>query len=108
MQRVLLALDEAPTLACQPGILGLAHRIQGYAQMPQHVERVEQHGRVWRVLRLKRGGTNQLPPVHHRQPDSVARRRIQPLVEFVHARFQAVGTAEPERPSSFHVAARIR
>ena len=103
-QRVLLALDEAPARARQPGILGLAHRIQGCTQVTQHVELVEQNGCVWRMFRLERGDAKRLPHVHHRQPDAVALRRTQPLVELVHARFRAVVATEPDRPSSFQVA----
>src|SRR6266481_2338404 len=40
-QRVFLALDVAPLTACKPGILALANRIQGLAQMANDMELVE-------------------------------------------------------------------
>jgi hypothetical protein len=103
-QRVLLALDEAPARSCQPGILGLAHRIQRLAKMTQHVEFVEQDGRLWRVLRLQGRVAECLPHVHDRQSYLLALRRAQPLVELVHARFRAVLSPEPDRPPPLQVA----
>ena len=103
-QCVLLTLDEAPVLARQAGALGLAHRVQRLAEMAQHMELVEQDGCLRRVLRLQGRVAERLPHVHHRQPDSLASRRAQQLVELVHARLGAVFAAKPDRPPLLQVA----
>jgi len=41
-QRVLLALDEAPILAAETGVLGLSHLVERFAEMTHDVELVEQ------------------------------------------------------------------
>src|SRR6266481_3996141 len=67
-QRVFLALDEAALLPRQTRILALSHLIEGFAQVANDVELVEQD----RGLRgVGVGGVaKRLPHVHHGEPDA--------------------------------------
>src|SRR5919198_1346137 len=101
-QDVLLTLDVAPILALQPGVLGLAHLVQGVVQVPHHMEFVEQDGGLGRPLGadIAEG----FPHIHHRQPDAMALPLTQPLVELFHAGLRAILAAKPDRPGPDQIA----
>src|SRR5450756_2665113 len=61
-QRVFLTLDVAPLAALEPAILALANRIQGFAQMADDMELIEQNRRL-RRMRIRRQ-SKRLPHVH--------------------------------------------
>src|SRR3990172_2329139 len=101
-QRVLLALDEAPVLAGEPGVLALAHRVECGPEMPQHVELVEQHMGL-RGVTL--GRIAKRPPhVHHCEADAGGLSGPQPLEEAVHAGLGAVLASKPDRPHAHQIA----
>src|SRR5215831_3485010 len=102
-QGVLLAFDELAVLALEPGVFRLAHFVQGLAQVAQHVEFVEQAGRLRRMGRLEGGGAKGLPHVHNRQSDFVALLGSQLLVEQIHTGLRAIFAPEPEHPSALQV-----
>src|SRR5580704_17559083 len=52
-QRVFLALNVAPLATLEPGVLALANRIEGLAQMADDMELVEQNRRL-RRMRMRR------------------------------------------------------
>ena len=54
--RVLLALDEAPVLAAEAGVLGLAHLVERLAEMAHDVELVEQDAACGACSRELRNG----------------------------------------------------
>src|ERR1700716_2368203 len=101
-QGVFVALDEAPVLAAETGVFGLAHLVERLAEMAHDVELVEQD------RRLRRGGhrgvAERLPHVHHRQTKAVALLAAQPSIELRHAGLRPVLTAEPDRPLALQVA----
>src|ERR1700704_275494 len=101
-QGVFLALDVAPVAAGKPRVLALADRIQGFAQMAQDVELVEQN-RGLRRMRLRRQA-ERFPHVHHGKAKARALPRAEPGVEGAHARLRAVLAAEPDRPPANEVA----
>lgn len=103
-QGVCLALDVGALLAGQPGILPLTDCIEGFAQMAQDMELVEQDGRRWCMVRVARRGAEGFPHIHHRQANFLALLRPQPLIELIHTRFRAVRTSEPDGPPSHQVA----
>ena len=99
---VLLALDEAPVLAREAGLLALAHGVQGLAEVAQHVTLVEQDAGLWGV---GLGGVpERLPHVHHRHPNPRALLGPQPLEEFVHAGLGTILAPKPDRPLPDQVA----
>src|SRR5215475_13974417 len=69
-QIVLLALDEAPILAAEAGVFGLAHLVERLAEMAHDVKLVEQDRGLWRFI--LRGVAERLPHVHHGEPDFTA------------------------------------
>src|SRR5712692_7182522 len=101
-QRVFLTLDVAPLAAREPGILTLANRIQGLAQMADDMELVEQNRRL-RCMRIRRQ-TERLPHVHDGEANARTLSLAEPAVELAHARLRAVGAAEPDRPPAHKVA----
>src|SRR5260370_33976165 len=82
-QRVFLALDEAALLPRQTRILALSHLIEGFAQVANDVELVEQD----RGLRgVGVGGVaKRLPHGHHGEPDARALLFAKPLIALRHA-----------------------
>jgi len=62
-QRVLLALDEAPVLAREAGVLALAYDVQSLTEVAQHVELVEEDAGLRGVALC--GVPERLPHVHH-------------------------------------------
>src|SRR4030095_2242706 len=102
-QGVLLAFDELAVLALEPGVFRLAHFVQGLAQVAQHVEFVEQDGRLWRMGRLEGRGAKGLPHVHDRQSDLVALLGSHLLVEQIHTCLRALFAPEPEDPAALQV-----
>src|SRR6266571_4998099 len=102
-QGILLAFDELAVLALEPGVFRLAHFVQGLAQVAQHVEFVEQDGRLRRMGRLEGGGAEGLPHVHDRQSDLVALLGSQLLVEQIPTGLRALFAPEPEYPSALQV-----
>jgi len=72
--------------------------------MTHHVDLGEQDGRLRRNTQLERRAAERLPYVHHREPNPLALRRPQPLIERIHALFRSVVASEPDRPSPFQVA----
>ena len=101
-QRVLLALDVAPFLASESGVLALAHLIERLAQVAQDVELVEQD-RCLRRFFLGHGA-KRFPHVHHRQADACGLGFAQPVVDLRQARRRAVLTAKPDRAATDEVA----
>ncbi len=94
-QRVLLALDVAPILAAEAGILGFAYLVERLAQVAHDVELVEQNRRLRRSI--VRRVAKRLPHVHHRQADARGFPLAKPVVELPHARFRTVLAAKPDR-----------
>src|SRR5215467_5289050 len=101
-QIVLLALDEAPILAAEAGVFGLAHLIERLAEMAHDVELVEQDRGLWRFI--LRDIAERLPHVHHGEPDFTALFRAQPIVERRHAGLGTIRAAEPDRSFADQVA----
>src|SRR6202171_3380212 len=99
---VLLALDEAPTLAAQAGGFGLAHLVERLAEMAHDVEFVEQDRRLRRLVR--RDVAERLPHVHHGKLDLAALFEPRPVVERRHAGLGTVLAAKPDRPLANQVA----
>src|SRR6202171_159064 len=99
---VLLALDEAPTLAAQAGGFGLARLVERLAETPREVELVEQDRRLRRFV--LRDGAERLPHVHHGELDFAALFEPQPVVERRHAGLGTVLAAKPDRPLANQVA----
>src|ERR1700675_3120725 len=99
---VLLALDEAPTLAAEAGVFGLAHLVERLAEMAHDVELVEQDRRLRRFV--LRDVAERLPHVHHGEPDFAALFEPQPVVERRHAGLGTILAAEPDRPLANEVA----
>src|SRR3954454_22299898 len=77
-QCVLLALDEPPVLPREPGVLTLAHLVQGLVQVLEDMELVVDYAGLGRVPRLEGGVAERLPHGHHGQADSLAFPRPQP------------------------------
>lgn len=103
-QRVLLTLDEASALARQSLVLALAHLVEGLAEVADDVELVEQDVSLRRVLGLERRRAERLPHVHHSQPDALAHRRAEALVELVHTGLGAVLATEPDGSPTLEIA----
>ena len=91
-------------LPVKPLVLALAHLVEGIAEVTDDVELVEQDVRLRCVLGLQRRRTERLPHVHHGQPDALAHRRSEALVELVHAGLGAVLATEPDGSSTLEVA----
>jgi hypothetical protein len=68
-QCVLLALDELSVLSREPGVLALAHLVQGLVQVLENVKLVVEDAGLGRVPRLEGGVAERLPHVHHGQAD---------------------------------------
>ena len=101
-ERVALALDEGPVLRGDPFVLGSADLIHGIGQMAQDVELVEQN------LGLRRLGLHRvaedLPHIHHRQPNTGRLLGAQVEKEPVQVGFRPPLPADPDRPASLQVA----
>ena len=101
-QDILLCLDVTPILPRQPALFGLHHLVERIAQVTHDVKLVEQDRRL-RCTR--RGGlAKRLPPVHHRQPNSLGLLLAQPVIERVHAGLRTILAAKPDRSASNQVA----
>jgi len=96
-QGVPLPLDERPVFSRQTPVLGPAHLVQGLAQVPHHVELVEQDRRLRGVRLLPGGLQERLPHIHDRDLDLLALLGAQPRIEGVHGGLRAVHTPEPDR-----------
>src|ERR1700686_2139835 len=101
-QRVFLTLDVAPLAALEPSILALANRIQGFAQMADDMELVEQN-RGLRRIRLRRPA-ERFPHVHDGKPNARTLLLPEPSVEPTHARLRAVLASKPDRAPPNEVA----
>lgn len=101
-QGVFLALDEAPVLAAQPGVFGLAHLVERLAEVAHDVELVEQD----RGLRRgRRGGVaERLPHVHDGEADLAALLRPQFVVELRQTALRPILAAEPNGASGQQIA----
>src|SRR6202030_1317233 len=97
-----LALDEAPTLAAEAGVFGLAHFVERLAEMAHDMELVEQDPRLRRFF--LRDVAERLPHVHHGELDFAALFEPQPVVERRHAGLGTILAAEPDRPLANQVA----
>jgi len=101
-ERVLLAFDEAPFLARDPRVLALSDLVEGFAQMTQDMELVEQNGRL-RSMALG-GVAERFPHVHNRDLDTAGFPLSEPLVEGSHALLGTVDASKPDGPSTHQVA----
>src|SRR6195256_5190226 len=101
-QRVFLALDVAPLATLELGILALANRIQGLAQMANDMELVEQNRRLWR-MRIRRQA-ERLPHVHDGEANTRTLLLAEPGVELAHASLRTGLAAKPDRPTANEVA----
>lgn len=79
-----------------------ADLVHCFAQMPQHMELVEQDGGL-RGIAMRRG-TECLPHVHHRQADLLALGDPQPVEKLIQIRLAASVATEPDRSVSKQVA----
>src|SRR5665811_487208 len=84
----------APLAALEPAILALANRIQGFAQMADDMELIEQNRRL-RRMRIRRQ-SKRLPHVHDRQANARTLLLAEPGVELAHARLRPVLAAKPD------------
>src|ERR1019366_7340234 len=100
-QGVLLAFDELALVAFQARVLGLAHTIQGLAQVAQHVELIEQDSglRGFGASRV----AERLPHVHHGEAHLFGLLFPEKCVELVHARLAAILPAKPDRARAFQI-----
>jgi hypothetical protein len=96
--------DEAPVLAAEAGVFGLADLVERLAEMAHDVEFVEQDRRLRRFVR--RDITERLPHVHHDELDFAALPEPQLGVEPCHAGLRTIFAAEPDRPLANQVADR--
>src|SRR5450756_2670253 len=101
-QRVFLTLDVAPLAALEPAILTLANRIQGFSQMADDMELIEQNRRL-RRMRIRRQ-SKRLPHIHDRQANARTLLLAEPGVELAHARLRPVLAAKPDRAAAQKVA----
>jgi hypothetical protein len=95
-------LDEAPILAAEAGVFGLAHLIERLAEMADDVELVEQDRGLRRFV--LRDVAERLPHVHHGELDFAALSGPQPVVERRHAGLGTICATEPDRSFANQVA----
>src|ERR1019366_1298010 len=100
-QGVLLALDEVALVTFKTRVLGLAHAIEGLAQVAQHMELVEQDSGLRGVG--AGGVAKRLPHVHHCQTHLFGLLFPEKSIELVHARLAAVLPAKPDRARALQI-----
>ena len=99
-----LPLDELALFASEPRVLTLPHLLQGFLEVAQDVEFVEQDLGLRGMGSVEGRSAKRFPHIQHCQANALACLGPQPRIEQIHTRFSALHPPEPDGPSACQIA----